>query len=384
MNPPPRFALVAGELSGDLLGAGLIRALRARYPGAEFEGIGGPAMLAEGLVSHYPLSWLSVMGLVEVLAHYPRLKRCHTALGNHFLRHPPDVFIGLDAPDFNLPLEARLKNAGIKTAHYVSPSVWAWRAYRLKKIARACDLMLTLFPFEAAYYHRHQIAVRYVGHPLADHLPLEVDQAAARRLLELPEDGQWLALLPGSRRAEVRRLTPPFLDTARWLRERCPELNLIVPLANEEIRQVFQDLQTRHAPDLPITRVDGQGREVMAAADAVLLASGTATLEAMLLKRPMVVGYRLAPATYFLARRLVKTPFFALPNLLGGRLLVPEYLQEAATPEHLGPPLLDWLRQPAAFQPLRETFEQLHRELRRDADEQAARAVAELREGKEP
>lgn len=371
-----RIALVAGELSGDLLGAGLIRALRARFPAAVFEGIGGPAMLAEGFHSRYPLELLSVMGLVEVLGRYRQLKRCHVELGEYFLAQRPDVFIGIDAPDFNLGLERRLKAAGIPTAHYVSPSVWAWRAYRLKKIARSCDLMLTLFPFEAAYYQKHAIPVCFTGHPLADQIPLEVDQQAARASLGLAQERQWLALLPGSRRQEVQRLLEPFLRTAVWLAARRPDLGFVLPLAGAHLRETVESAWRRCAPDLPLILLDGQARLAMSAADAVLLASGTATLEALLLKRPMVVAYRMAAPTYWLARRLVKVRHFSLPNLLAGESLVPEFLQDRVRPELLGPPLLEWLSHPPGE--MRARFQAIHRGLQCQADQRAAAAVAGL------
>ena len=329
------IAIIAGELSGDILVAGLIHAIRAHYPDAIIEGIGGPQMLAAGFQSHYPLETLSVMGLVEVLKHYPRLKKCRDSLRDHFLQHPPDVFIGIDAPDFNLGLETILKSAGIKTVHYVSPSVWAWRQYRLRKIARACDLMLTLFPFEAEYYQRHQIPVRFVGHPLADEIPLQTDKQAARMRLNLPPQGVWVALLPGSRRNEVRQLGIPFLQTARWLLAQRSDLQFIVPLANAHLKALFTEQIAEIAPDLPLTLLDGQSREAMAAADVVLMASGTATLEAMLLKRPMVVAYRMAELTYWLAKWLVHIPYFSLPNLLAQEALVPEFLQHQVCPEKL-------------------------------------------------
>jgi lipid-A-disaccharide synthase len=370
------IGIIAGELSGDILGAGLIQALRASHPDALIEGIGGPQMLAAGFHSHYPLETLSVMGLVEVLKHYPRLKKCRDTLRDHFLQNPPDVFIGIDAPDFNLGLEYTLKSAGIRTVHYVSPSVWAWRQYRLPKIARACDLMLTLFPFEADYYLRHNIPVRFVGHPLADDIPLQIDKAAARNRLGLTAlDSVWVAILPGSRRNEVHQLGSPFLETARWLLAQRPDLRFIVPLANAHLKNLFSQQIAQIAPDLPLTLLVGQSREVMAAADVVLMASGTATLEAMLLKRPMVVAYRVAQLTYWLAKLLVHIPYFSLPNLLAGERLVPEFLQHDVIPEKLGAAVLHWLENPAQVEALENRFIELHDRLRLSASQQAAAAV---------
>jgi len=371
-----RIGIIAGEMSGDILGAGLIQALRASHPNALIEGIGGSQMLAAGFHSHYPLETLSVMGLVEVLKHYPRLKKCRDSLRDHFLQNPPDVFIGIDAPDFNLGLEYALKAAGIPTVHYVSPSVWAWRQYRLRKIARACDLMLTLFPFEAEYYQRHNIPVRFVGHPLADDTPLQTDKQAARSRLGLATDGVWVAMLPGSRRNEVQQLGLPFIETARWLLAQRSDLRFVVPLANANLGNIFR--QQMAGQDLPFFLINGQSRDAMAAADVVLMASGTATLEAMLLKRPMVVAYRVALLTYWLARFLVHIPFFSLPNLLAGERLVPEFLQGQVTPENLGAAVLHWLDNPSEVDGLEVRFSELHQRLRLSASEQAAGAVLDL------
>ena len=375
-----RIALVAGELSGDLLGAGLIAALKETYPHAEFIGIGGPAMIGQGLTSWMPLERLAVMGLVEVLRHLPELLRIRSRLLERLLADPPAVFIGIDAPDFNLGLERRLRVQHIPTVHYVSPSVWAWRPWRVRKIARAVDRMLALFPFEAAFYERQGVPVRYVGHPLADEIPLNTDRREARRVLglSLPAGTQVIALLPGSRGGEVSRLGPLFLQTARWLLAQRPNLHFLLPAATPALYALLQRLHREQAADLPLTLTQGGSREVMAAADALLLASGTATLEAMLLKRPMAVAYRVAPITAWIARRLVTIRHFALPNLLAGRELVPEFFQEAATATNLGAAVLRWLDDPAAGAALLAEFTALHVELRRDASRQAAAAVAEL------
>ncbi len=370
-----RIGIVAGELSGDLLGAGLIYALKAKYPNAVIEGIGGSKMLAAGFHSHFPLETLSVMGLVEVLKHYFEIKKCHDSLADYFLKQPPDVFIGIDAPDFNLSLEYKLKKAGIPTVHYVSPSVWAWREYRLAKIARACDLMLTLFPFEADYYHQHNIPVKFVGHPLADEIPLDTDKKVARKKLGLNTNGKLIALLPGSRFNEVTQLTNPFLKTANWLLKQQPDLAFIVPLANPKLRQYF----VQQVPnDLPIHLLDGQSHDVIAAADVVLMASGTATLEAMLLKRPMVVAYRMANITYWLAKLLVHTPYFSLPNLLAKTHLVAEFIQNQVITENLGPAVLECLNNPKQVEILQNSFTELHYNLRQSANKEAAQAILSL------
>ena len=374
------IAIVVGELSGDLLGAGLMTALRVRYPQLRFTGIGGPAMLAQGFQTLVPMERLAVMGLVEVLRHLPDLLALRRQLCRQFSADPPLAFVGIDAPDFNLGLERRLRARGIPTVHYVSPSVWAWRPRRVRKIGRAVDLMLTLFPFEAAFYQEHRVRVRAVGHPLADAIPLRSDPAAARQALGLPapDEAPVIALLPGSRLGEVSRLGPLLLDTAIWLYARRPDLRFVLPAATPHLHEVLAEMQADRAPGLPLTLVQGQSRAAMAAADVVALASGTATLEAMLLKRPMAVAYRVAPMTAWLARRLVRVSHFALPNLLARRELVPEFIQEAATVENLGPAVLRWLDEPLARDRLTAEFDALHDLLRRDANRQAADAILEM------
>ncbi|MER2529439.1 MAG: lipid-A-disaccharide synthase [Candidatus Competibacter denitrificans] len=374
------IALVAGEPSGDLLGSGLIAALKQRYPHARFSGIGGAGMVEQGLHTWVPLERLAVMGLVEVLRHLPELSKIRQRLYQQYSADPPDVFIGIDAPDFNLGLEQRLRARGIRTVHYVSPSVWAWRPWRVHKIARAANLVLTLLPFEATFYEKHAIPVSYVGHPLADLIPLQSDPAAVRRSLGVgcATAGLIVALLPGSRLGEVKRLGALFLDTARWLAVQRPDLSFLLPAATPQLYEFLTYLQAERAPALPLTVVRGRAREVMAAADAVLLASGTATLEAMLLKRPMVVAYQVAPLTAWLARRLVTVAHFSLPNLLAGKELVPEFFQEAATVTTLGPAVLRALNDVGARQMLMAEFMALHLALRRDADQQAAQAIANL------
>ncbi|GFM82095.1 lipid-A-disaccharide synthase [Pseudomonas cichorii] len=367
-----RIALVAGEASGDILGSGLMRAIKARHPDVEFIGVGGPLMEAEGMVSSFPMERLSVMGLVEVLGRLRELLARRKLLVQTLIEEKPDVFIGIDAPDFTLNIELQLRRAGIKTVHYVSPSVWAWRQKRVLKIREGCDLMLTLLPFEARFYEEKGVPVRFVGHPLADTIPLESDRPAARAELGLG-DGPVVALMPGSRGGEVGRLGSLFFETAERLLAQRPDLRFVLPCASPQRRaQVEQLLQGR---DLPVTLLDGRSHVALAACDAVLIASGTATLEALLYKRPMVVAYRLAPLTFWILKRLVKSPYVSLPNLLAQRLLVPELLQDAATPEALARTLLPLLDN---GQVQTEGFDEIHRILRRDASNQAADAVLSL------
>lgn len=379
-----RIGIVAGESSGDQLAAGLIAALRAREAGAHFEGVAGPAMTEAGCRALYSAEKLSVMGLVEVLGHLPGLLAIRRNLVSHFAADPPAVFIGVDAPDFNLGLEERLRAAGIPTVHYVSPSVWAWRENRIPKIGRAADLVLCLFPFEPPLYETHGVRAVFVGHPMADEIPETTDPLACRRSLGLPSAGPWLALLPGSRRSEVRRLGPVFLATCRWLHARLPGLRFVAPMATPAIRAEFSRLVERHAPGLPITLLDGQARAALGAGDAVLLASGTAALEAMLIKRPMAVAYKLAPVTYAIVKlfRLLRVPRYSLPNILAGRELAPEFMQGRARPELLGPALLRLLQDPAVRDAQLTEFSRLHAMLRRNASGTAAAAVMHLLEEK--
>ncbi|QSB19351.1 lipid-A-disaccharide synthase [Pseudomonas sp. 15A4] len=367
-----RIALVAGEASGDILGSGLMRAIKARHPDAEFIGVGGPLMEAQGMTSYFPMERLSVMGLVEVLGRLKELLARRKLLIQTLIDEKPDVFIGIDAPDFTLNIELKLRQAGIKTVHYVSPSVWAWRQKRVLKIREGCDLMLTLLPFEARFYEEQGVPVRFVGHPLADTIPLQADQLAARAALGLGE-GPVVALMPGSRGGEVGRLGALFFDAAERLLAVRPDIRFVLPCASPQRReQIEQLLQGR---ELPLTLLDGQSHVALAACNAVLIASGTATLEALLYKRPMVVAYRLAPLTYWILKRMVKSPYVSLPNLLAQRLLVPELLQDAATAEALAQTLLPLLDDGDAQT---AGFDAIHRTLRRDASNQAAEAVLNL------
>ncbi|RMD79247.1 MAG: lipid-A-disaccharide synthase [Gammaproteobacteria bacterium] len=380
----PRLAVVAAEASGDLLAASLVRALRARRPGLRVEAVAGPRLRAEGVEVVARAEELAVMGLVEVAGSLPRLWRLRRALLGRWRREPPDLFVGVDAPDFNLGLEEALRRAGVPTVHYVSPSVWAWRRYRLRRIRRAADLVLTLFPFEPACYREAGIPALWVGHPLADAIePLEGEARAARRraareALGLDGAGPVLALLPGSRRAEVEALGRPFLEAAARCRRALPGLRVVAAPADAAGEGRLRALAPA-APAAPAWAT-GRAREALAAADAALVASGTATLEALLLGCPQVVAYRLAPWTYRIARRLVRVPHVALPNLLAGEGLVPELLQEAVTPEALAEAVLPFLREPRRAEALRQRYRGLHARLRRGADGRAARAVLALLE----
>ncbi|MEE8428967.1 MAG: lipid-A-disaccharide synthase [Gammaproteobacteria bacterium] len=372
------IGIVAGEHSGDFLGAELITAIQARYPDAVFEGIAGPRMIEAGCRPLFAMDELSVMGYVEVLSRLARLVYVRRSVGRYFLRARPDVFIGIDSPDFNLGLERRLKRAGIPTVHYVSPTVWAWRQYRMKKIRRSVSRMLTLFPFEETFYDAHGIDVRYVGHPLADRIPREVDKLQARQALEIDTEGPIVALLPGSRASEVSRLAGPFVATAEWCWESRRELRFLAAVTDARNRELFSAALHKRNVTLPVTILEGRSHEVMAAADVVLVSSGTATLEALLLKRPMVVAYRLAPLTYFLAKRMVKLPYYSLPNLLAGQTLVPELIQDKVTPDKLGPLVLDWLDSPYKSKDLTGIFKQIHEALRCNGGTTAASAVLDM------
>lgn len=380
-----RIGIVAGEASGDILGASLIEAVRKDFPDAQFEGIAGPGMIALGAKSLFPMDRLSVMGLAAVLKRYRELLGIRRQLIRHFIDNPPDVFIGIDAPDFNLGLEKKLKQAGIKTVHYVSPSVWAWRQYRVKKIARAVDLMLTLFPFEADFFKEHQVPVTFVGHPLADMIDLHVDKAESRLALQLPKDKTIVAILPGSRSSEVGYLSDDFLGAALWLSKQPmftdadkQGIHFVAPMASPQRRQQFEEAVVRLPEKIPLAILDGQSREAMAAADAVILASGTAALEAMLLKKPTVVAYRMAPFTFWLYSRMIRVTNYSLPNLLANKRLMPEIMQNAVTPESLGKAILDYLQHPEQAEALCKEFTDIHLSLRQNASDQAARAIMKL------
>ncbi len=376
------MGIVAGEASGDILGAGLIRALREHHPDVQVEGIGGSLMEAEGCRSFFAQDRLAVMGLIEPLKRLPELLRIRRSLREYFLANPPDVFVGIDSPDFNLSLEQSLYAKGIKTVHYVSPSVWAWRQGRIKKIARATDLVLTLFPFEEKFYQDRAdsypaLRAVCVGHPLADSIPMHSDAVAARETLAIAATVPVVALLPGSRAGEVERMGRLFLDVAHWCAARKTDLSFVMPAANSARKQQLQTM-LRDYPCLAIRLVDGQSQLCMAASDVVLMASGTTTLEAMLLKRPMVVAYKMARLSYAIISRLLKVPYVALPNLLANKKLIPEFLQNDATVENLGAALLAILNDPEVVQDMQQQFSVIHQNIRRDADRCAARAILRL------
>lgn len=373
-----RIGIVAGEASGDNLGAGLIKAIQQQYPDATFEGIGGSQMRTLGFHTHAPLERLSVMGLVEVLGRLVELIKIRRKLLQYFLDNPPDVFVGIDAPDFNLALEKKLKQAGIKTVHYVSPQVWAWRQYRVKSIGESVDLILALFPFEAAFFQKHRVPVTFVGHPMADIIPMESSRQDAREQLGLGRDDQILALLPGSRMGEVTKLIRPFLASAKQCQKEYPECKILIAAANADVAAQI-DLAIQENPGIKEVQVMlAQAQVVMTAADALLLASGTVTLEAALIKRPMVIAYKMAPLTHWILSRLVKTPYISLPNLLAGRLLVPEFIQDKAEPEFIVPALLACLRNRQETKEQLGAFVEIHHMLRQDASKKAAEAVISL------
>ncbi|HEX7115880.1 MAG TPA: lipid-A-disaccharide synthase [Steroidobacter sp.] len=375
----PLIVLVAGEASGDTLGARLIEALRSRLPGARFAGIAGPRMIAAGCEPWEHAESLAVMGLAEVIPHLPRLFKIRRELARRVLEERPDVYVGVDAKEFNLRLMPRLKASGIPTVQYVSPQVWAWRQGRVRTIGRAVDLVLCLLPFEKRFYDEHGVRAVFVGHPLADEVPLALDARAAREQLGLAEEGPYLALLPGSRQGEVARLSPDFAAAVRWLHERRPDLKFVAALANASARETFSSALAAAGVLERVSLIDGNAQQVMAASDVVLLASGTATLEATLVKRPMVVAYRLSGLTTFLLKtlKLFKAPFFAQPNLLAGRQVVPEFFNEQVRAEVLGPAVLGQLGR-ADRDRLVQTFTSIHDELRRDASARAAEAIVEL------
>ncbi|TXI76027.1 MAG: lipid-A-disaccharide synthase [Dokdonella sp.] len=373
---PARIAIVAGEASGDLLASQLMQAIRAKLPDATFFGVGGPKMLGAGFQAWQPLETLAVRGLVEVLRHFPRLLALRSDLKRRLLADPPDVFIGVDAPDFNLGLEKALKGRGIPTIHYVSPSIWAWRGGRVHKIGAAASRVLTLFPFEPALYERHGIPVTYVGHPLADLLPLADGRQTARAMFGLSDDEPVFALLPGSRQSEVQYMADAFIGAARLIRQQLPTARFLVPLATRETRVLFDAaVQRCQAQDLPLRQLFGHAHEAMMAADVVLVTSGTATLEAALLKRPMVIAYKISPITYRLVRKRFYLPYFGLPNILAGRFVVPEFIQHDATPENLAQAVLNLRAEKAVCDQLRQRFHAIHVQLRQGAADKAAAAV---------
>jgi len=381
-----RIAIAAGESSGDALGAGLINAIRAQLPDTassaslDFFGIAGPRMRAAGCEAWYRSEALSVMGLAEVLRHLPRLLRLRREFAERLLADPPDVFCGIDSPDFNLPLAARLKAAGIRTVQYVSPQVWAWRQSRVRSIARSVDEVLCLLPFETDFYAEHGVAAKFVGHPLADEIPLTTDPAADREALGITAGRPLLAVLPGSRRSEVSRLARPFAESAAWLADRIEGLEVAVAIAHEGLSEEWSRCTADVAEAASFHSFVGRAREVMGAADVVLTASGTATLEAMLLRKPMVIAYRMSSFSYWVFRRMgiQKLPWYSLPNLLAGQELAPEYVQDDVCVDVLGPALERAFAGAADDAERRDVMRTLHERLRRGASEVAARAVLAL------
>ena len=378
-----RLALVAGEASGDTLGAGLIEAIKAQAPDTEFVGMAGPKMIAAGCEPWYRAEEIAVMGFFEVLPHLRRILALRRELIARIERAQVDAFIGIDAQDFNKPAAAALKRAGIKTVQYVSPQVWAWRQSRVATIREAVDLVLCVLPFEPKFYEAHGVSAKFVGHPLADMIPMTVNKAAARASLGLAADKPVLAVLPGSRRSEVARLSAPFMGTAEWLTERLPDLTTVVAIASDAVAEYFNEA-TRGLDVSRAKLIPQKAREIMAAADVVLTASGTASLETLLTKRPMVVAYKMVPLTYWLLRRLSvsKLPYFSLPNLLAGRPLVPEFVQDQVRPDVLGPAVLGALDGSALKPGWYDAFTDIHRQLRCDASASAAREVLALVRGK--
>jgi lipid-A-disaccharide synthase len=379
-----RVGLVAGEASGDTLGADLINALRRIAPDTQFFGVAGPKMLAAGCEVWEPAESFAVMGLFEVLRHLPQLARLLSKIKRMMLTVRPDVFVGIDAPDTNLRISRTLHAAGIPTVQYVSPQVWAWRQGRARSMRESVDLVLCLLPFEKRFYDEHGIRAEFVGHPLADAIPLEIDRPGAREALGLPIEGQIIALLPGSRRGEVTRLAADFIATARWLKVQRPQLNFVAPMANAAAREIFSEALQRDAPDLKIHLIDGKATTALSAADAVMVASGTASLETALCKRPMVVVYRLGALSAWVLTRLnlIKSKFFAQPNLLADRRVVGEYFQEQIVPASIGAELLMWLDDDAKRDALEQEFARIHTELRRGAGARAAQAIHDLLSGR--
>ena len=379
-----KIAIIAGEASGDILGAELIYSLQKQHSNINVEGVVGPKMIAAGCLPLYPSEKLSVMGIIDPLKHLPEILKMQRALIRHFIhKNRPDILIGIDSPDFNLTVELKCKQAGISTVHYVSPSVWAWRKWRINKIKKAVDLMLTLFPFEVDFYQKHSVLAKHVGHPLADTIPLEPDQNTAREKLNLPANKKILAILPGSRASEIEHLAPSFIQTAAWCTKHLPELQVITAMYNSQRKKQFYDILQKTAKDLPIEIFAEKSQDVMLAADAVLLASGTVTLEAMLLKRPMVVAYRVSFMNYLIAKALINVNYFSLPNLIAGKRLIPEFFQKQAVPEIMGPALLEQLKGGEQIQQLLDAYKETHRSLKCNASEKAATAILELLEKKE-
>ena len=379
MQTPIRIAIVAGEASGDLLGSHLVAALQARLPQVEFFGIAGPKMMSCGVKSLFPMEKLSIMGFHEVLKNLFSLLALRRDLKRRLIAWQPHIYIGVDAPDFNFNIERTLRKRGITTVHFASPSIWAWRGGRIHKIKRAVDHMLVLFPFEKAIYDRAGIAATFVGHPLADTIPVECNPNAARDRLKLSHDATIVTLLPGSRRSELDMHADLFVQTAQRLHEQLPQVKFLAPLATKQTRNLFEAaIYRNHAQDLPIKILFGHAQDAMAAANCVLVKSGTATLEAALLKRPMVITYRIPKLTYRLVRNRFYLPYFGMPNVLAERFIVPEFMQDQATPENLAQAVCAWLEDTAGRENLTEEFTRMHLALRQNTAQRASEAVIEL------
>jgi lipid-A-disaccharide synthase len=375
-SSPMNLAMVAGETSGDLLGSLLLKGMQRRWPQVQAGGIGGPHLMQQGFQAWWPSERLAVRGYVEVLRHYRGISRIREALAERLLAQPPRAFIGIDAPDFNLGLEERLKRAGIPCIHFVCPSIWAWRGGRVKRIARSVDHVLCLFPFEPELLQAHGVSATYVGHPLADVIPLEPDRLAARRSLGLPEEATVVALLPGSRRSEIQYIAPALLQAARLLQQSVPGIRFVLPVA-PGLDSLLRPMASAHGPQ-DLQMLPGQSHEALAACDLTLIASGTATLEAALFKRPMVIAYRMHPLSWQLMKRMAYQPWVGLPNILCRDFVVPELIQEACTPERLAQEALHWLDQPARRDQVQQRFMQVHHQLRCDTAARATDAIAQV------
>ncbi|MDR5756832.1 lipid-A-disaccharide synthase [Caballeronia sp. LZ035] len=383
-NLPPRVAMVAGEPSGDLLAASLLKGLKGALPdGTRYSGIGGPRMTAEGFEAHWPMDKLTVRGYVEALKHIPEILGIRNEIKRQLLAEPPSVFIGVDAPDFNFGLEQPLREAGIPTIHFVCPSIWAWRGGRIKKIVKAVDHMLCVFPFETALMEKAGVAASYVGHPLADEIPLEPDTQGARRELGIATGGPVIAVLPGSRRSEIALIGPTFFDAMELMQQREPGVRFLMPAANPALRELLRPLVDAH-PKLSLTITDGNAQRAMTAADAILVKSGTVTLEAALLKKPMVISYKVPWLTGQIMKRQGYLPYVGLPNILAGRFVVPELLQHFATPEALADATLKQLNDEANRRTLTDIFTEMHIALRQNTSQKAAEAVARVLDTRRP
>ncbi len=373
-----RIGIVAGEVSGDIIASGLVTEIIRRYPDAVIEGIAGPLMQQAGCRALYHSEALAVMGFTEVFSQLAGILKIRRELTTYFLHNPPDVFIGVDAPDFNITLEKKLRKKGIKTVHYVSPSVWAWREYRVKKISRAIDLMLTLFPFEESFYKKHKVPVKFVGHPLATEIPLYSDKQVARKALNLPLNKKIIALLPGSRMSELKQLAGMMIDCAQQCLQNSTDLYFVTPMVNAKTRNFFTQALKEKAWNLPLTIIDGKSREVMAAADVILMASGTATLEGLLINRPMVVTYRLSKISYFIYKSLLRVKNISLPNLLAGKTLVAEFIQQDATVDNLSKAILQLINDEQKQSELTAVFSKIHQQLCQNASVVATDEIMQL------